>query len=46
MYKLLLFLKKFDDTNIIDHFKKVTLNHLSELSGCTIKAGNVENNVC
>lgn len=45
MYKLLLFLKESDDSKIINHFTNVTLKHLSELSGNTVKVGKVESNL-
>ena len=31
MYKLLFFLHKSDDENVLKHFEEVTVNHLKEI---------------
>ena len=45
MYKLLLFLNKTDDENIINHFNDYTLKYLSEISGNKIEAASVESSI-
>ncbi len=44
MYKLLFFLHKSDDENILKHFEDVTVNHLNEITGDDIMVGKVESN--
>lgn len=45
MYKLLLFLHKTDDEQVINHFEKYTVKYLSEISGENVNIGNVESNL-
>ncbi len=45
MYKLLIFLHRTDDEQIISHFEKFTVNYLSEITGKEIKIGTVESNL-
>jgi hypothetical protein len=45
MYKLLLFLKKSDDKNVLSHFQDFTLKYLSELAGKKIISGKVESSL-
>lgn len=45
MYKLLLFLKKTSEEQVFDHFKEFTLEHLSDLAGKKIIAGEVESSL-
>ncbi len=45
MYKLLLFLHKTDDEQVIDHFEKYTVKYISEITGQDIKIGTVESNL-
>jgi hypothetical protein len=42
MYKLLLFLNKTNEEDIINHFKETTLQYLSAATGQDIKTGEVE----
>lgn len=45
MYKLLIFLKVFDDNNLLIHFKDITLKLLSQLAGEEVKIAKVENSL-
>ncbi len=45
MHKMLLFLKKTDEDEIIEHFNNFTLKYLTDLSGKEIKAGKIESNL-
>ncbi len=45
MYKLLLFLKKTDEKQIINHFKDYTIKYLSELTGEEVKIASIESNL-
>ena len=45
MYKLLLFLKKTDNKEIINLFNDYTLKYLSEINGSEVKAADVESNL-
>jgi hypothetical protein len=45
MYKLLVFLKKRADEEIINLFNEHTLKHLSDLNGSEIRAADVESNL-
>ncbi len=45
MYKLLLFLNKTNEENIINHFKDFTLKYLSNVLKQEIKIGTVESNL-
>lgn len=45
MYKLLLFLNKTDDEQIIDHFQNVTLKLLEKVADKEIKTANIESNL-
>lgn len=45
MYKLLLFLKKTDEKQALEHFKDFTLKYLSELAKREIKAGKIESSL-
>ena len=45
MYKLLLFLKKTDEKQVVEHFKEFTLKYLSELARQEIKAGKIESSL-
>ena len=45
MYKLLLFLKKTDEKQVLEHFEEYTLKHLSELAGREIIVGKVESSL-
>ena len=44
MYKLLFFLHKSDDENVLKHFEEVTVNHLKEITGNDIMVARVESN--
>ena len=44
MYKLLFFLHKSDDENVLNHFEGVTVNHLNEITGDDIMVAKVESN--
>ncbi len=44
MYKLLFFLHKSDDENVLKHFEEVTVNHLNEITGDDIMVAQVESN--
>ncbi len=44
MYKLLFFLHKSDDENILKHFEEVTVNHINEITGDDIMVAKVESN--
>lgn len=45
MYKLLIFLKKTEDEEILNHFENVTASLVSELIGGNISVGKIENNL-
>jgi uncharacterized protein (TIGR02118 family) len=45
MYKMLLFIKKSDDPNIIKHFRDFTVPILNELSGKEINPAKVESSL-
>ena len=45
MYKLLLFLKKTDDDQVINHFKEYTIQFLSDLAGKRIEIAKVDSNL-
>lgn len=45
MYKMLLFIKKSDDPNILKHFGEFTLPILRELSGKEVKPAKVESSL-
>lgn len=45
MYKLLLFLNKTDDEQILNHFNEYTVKHLSGIAGEEIKIASVESNL-
>lgn len=45
MYKLLFFLHKSEDDNLLEHFQKFTLKYLSELTGNEITLAKVESNL-
>lgn len=45
MYKMLMFLKKSDDPNVLNHFKSFTIPALNKLSGENIKAAKVESSL-
>ena len=45
MYKLLLFLKKTDNKEIINLFKDHTLKYLSDINGIEVKAADVESSL-
>ena len=45
MYKMLMFLKKSDDTNVIQHFKNFTIPILNEFEGEKINIAKVESNL-
>jgi hypothetical protein len=45
MYKLILFLKKTDDKQVLSHFQDFTLKYLSELAGKEIIPGKVESSL-
>ncbi len=45
MYKMLMFLKKSDDPNVLNHFKNFTVPALNELSKENIKAAKVESSL-
>ena len=45
MYKLLLFLNKTDDGQVINHFKEYTAKFLSDLAGEEIPIAEVESNL-
>ena len=45
MYKLLIFLKKTDDKEIVNLFNEHTLKHLSTVSGNEVKSADVESNL-
>ena len=42
MYKLLFFLHKTDDDGLQQHFKDITIKHLSNITGKTINIASVE----
>ena len=45
MYKLLFFLHKRDDDSLQQHFKDITIKHLSKITGKEIKIAKVEDNL-
>ncbi len=45
MYKMLIFLKKSDDPNVVRHFRNFTLPALNKLSGREIKIAKVESSL-
>ncbi len=45
MYKLLFFLKKTNDEQILNHFQNFTIKYLSELAGKELKPGKVESSL-
>ena len=45
MYKLLIFLKKTDNKEIINLFNDYTLKYLSEIVGTEVKSADVESNL-
>jgi hypothetical protein len=45
MYKMLFFLNKTDDKNILNHFNDFTLKYISAVASEEIKAGYVESNL-
>ena len=44
MYKVLVFLNKIKEEEIIDHFSNYTVNYLSNLCGKELRIGKVESN--
>ena len=44
MYKVLVFLKKTDDENVINHFKNFLVKYFSNLVGKDLPIGSVESN--
>ena len=44
MYKILVFLKKTDDKNVINHFKNFLVKYFSNLIGKDLPIGSVESN--
>jgi hypothetical protein len=44
MYKMLLFLKKSADEDVVKHFREITITYLSEIAGKEIKFAKVESN--
>ncbi len=45
MYKLLLFLHKTDNDEVVSHFYDYTLKYLSELTGKEITVANIESSL-
>ena len=45
MYKLLLFLRKTNEKQILSHFQEITLENLSELAGKKVLPGKIESNL-
>ena len=45
MYKLFFFLHKSDDVALQQHFKDITIKHLSKITGKEVKIATVENNL-
>ena len=45
MYKLLLFLKKTNDENVLNHFKEFTIKYLTQIAGEEIKIADVESSL-
>ncbi len=45
MYKLLLFLHKTDNNEVISHFNEFTVKYLSDLTGQSVKLADVESNL-
>jgi hypothetical protein len=45
MYKLLFFLKKTNDEQILNHFQNFTLKYLCELAAKEVKPGKVESSL-
>lgn len=45
MYKLLIFLHKTDNDEIVSHFNEYTVKYLSDLSGKTVKVADVESSL-
>ena len=45
MYKLFFFLHKSDDEGLQQHFKDITIKHLSKITGKEVKIAKVENNL-
>ena len=45
MYKLLIFLHKNDDGEILRHFNDFTLRYLREITGSEVKVATVESNL-
>lgn len=44
MYKVLMFLKKTDDEEVINHFKNFLVKYFSNLAGKDLPIGSVESN--
>jgi len=45
MYKLLFFLHKSEDDQLLEHFREFTLKHLSDITGNEVKLAKVESNL-
>ncbi len=45
MYKLLIFLKKTNEDNILEHFNNFILKNISSVEGIEVKAATVESNL-
>ena len=45
MYKLLLFLNKTNEEQVVNHFNDYTVRYLSEITGRQIEVANVESNL-
>ena len=45
MYKLFFFLHKSDDDDLLQHFKEVTVKHLSKITANEIEVAKVETNL-
>ena len=45
MYKLLFFLHKSDDDSLQQHFRDITIKHLSKITGEEVKIAKIDNNL-
>jgi uncharacterized protein YqiB (DUF1249 family) len=45
MYKLLFFLHKTEDKNILEHFTSITLNYLNQISDNEIKIAEIDSSL-
>ena len=45
MYKLLFFLHKSEDDQLLEHFRERTLKHLNDVTGKNVKLAEVESNL-